>query len=102
MAKSIPAQPATKRTQRQTCITFTEDTKTPAHYPTFSVSVTVEGEEVEAGDLTGMNRSDWVYMIQKYLEHRLCPTCPGSTAAKRSASSTPASPPAARKPHRPK
>lgn len=83
---------------RTVVITFIEDADSPEHWPTFGVSVQENGREVEAGELTGMQRNDWQHLIQKYLEHRLCPTCPGSSAAKPLASSTPASPPAARKP----
>lgn len=78
-----------KRLARSVVVYCYEDTSTPAHFPTYDVSVEVDGHEVESGRLTGIQLDfGWLYLLNKYLEHRLCQTCPGSTSAKRPASST--------------
>jgi hypothetical protein len=55
----------------------------PDHDASYKVIVKVDDQPVEDGRVEHHVRSHgWPALVQRYLDHRLCITCPGSSSAK--------------------
>jgi hypothetical protein len=53
------------------------------HDANYNVEIRINDRVIESGRLEHHVRSQgWAALVQRYLDHRLCSACPGSTSAK--------------------